>query len=220
MTSVPGVDHPEEHSEAVVALNGRGISVSTRVEAVDAASIAVTPLTGRSAERVAVRGGDAVEVLWNGMDTQRVMPAEVTDVEEGPVVRWRMRITGPAQPRQRRAAVRSRIVMAVEIGFGEIVLTGRTVDLSEGGLRAEFEGMSAPPEADAELALTLHLEDAVLRTPAEVVRTQTRGDRRVMSIRFLDLPEKDQDRVRRRVFQALREERARKPHLAPPDARG
>jgi c-di-GMP-binding flagellar brake protein YcgR len=30
-----------------------------------------------------------------------------------------------------------------------------------------------------------------------------------MSIRFLTIEERDQDRVRRRVFQALREERAR-----------
>jgi c-di-GMP-binding flagellar brake protein YcgR len=220
MTSVPGVDHPEEHSEAVVALSGRGIFVSSRVEAVDATSIAVSPLTAATAEPVVVRGGDAVEVLWNGMDTQRVVPAEVTDVAETPVVRWRMRITGPAQPRQRRAAVRGRIAVAVEVVCGEIVLAGRTIDLSEGGLRAEFEGTSAPPEADAELVLTLHLEDAVLRTPATVVRTQIRRDRWVMSIRFLDLPEKDQDRVRRRVFRALREERARKPQVARPDARG
>jgi c-di-GMP-binding flagellar brake protein YcgR len=220
MTSVPGVDHPEEETEAVVALSGRGIFVSSRVLAVDAASIAVSPLTGKTAEQVVVRGGDAVEVLWNGVDTQRVVPAEVTDVEESPVVRWRMRITGPAQPRQRRAAVRGRVAVAVEAECGEKVLTGRTVDLSEGGLRAEFEGMSAPPEADAELVLALHLEDAVLRTPARVVRTQVRRDRWVMSIRFLDLPEKDQDRVRRRVFRALREERARKPHVARADGRG
>jgi hypothetical protein len=220
MASVPGVDHPEEHSEVVVALSGREIFVSSRVEVVDAASIAVTPLIGKSAEQVVVRGGEAVEVLWNGMDTQRVVPAEVTDVDEGPDVRWRMRITGPAQPRQRRAAVRSRIAVAVEAECAGTMLTGRTVDLSEGGIRAEFEGLSAPPEAGAELTLTLHLEDADLRTPARVVRTQTRGDRWVMSIRFLDLPERDQDRVRRRVFQALREERAKKPHLAPPDARG
>jgi c-di-GMP-binding flagellar brake protein YcgR len=31
----------------------------------------------------------------------------------------------------------------------------------------------------------------------------------MLSIRFDDIQEKDQDRVRRRVFQALREERAR-----------
>ncbi len=41
-----------------------------------------------------------------------------------------------------------------------------------------------------------------------------------MSIRFLEIQEKDQDRVRRRVFQALREERAKKADDAPPRLRG
>jgi c-di-GMP-binding flagellar brake protein YcgR len=31
----------------------------------------------------------------------------------------------------------------------------------------------------------------------------------MLSLRFPDLPEKEQDRLRRRVFQAMREERAR-----------
>ena len=53
-----------------------------------------------------------------------------------------------------------------------------------------------------------------------MVRTQARGARWVMSIRFTDIQEKDQDRVRRRVFQALREERAKRADDAPPDLRG
>jgi c-di-GMP-binding flagellar brake protein YcgR len=66
----------------------------------------------------------------------------------------------------------------------------------------------------------VHLEDGVVKTRAEVVRTQARGARWVMSIRFVDVQEKDQDRVRRRVFQALREERANKADDAPPGLRG
>jgi len=66
----------------------------------------------------------------------------------------------------------------------------------------------------------VHLEDGVVKTRAEVVRTQARGARWVMSIRFVDIQEKDQDRVRRRVFQALREERAKKADDAPPGLRG
>jgi c-di-GMP-binding flagellar brake protein YcgR len=41
-----------------------------------------------------------------------------------------------------------------------------------------------------------------------------------MSIRFTGIEEKDQDRIRRRVFQALREERAKKADDAPRDLRG
>jgi c-di-GMP-binding flagellar brake protein YcgR len=220
MTSVPGVDHPEEQTEAEVTLIGRGVSVSSRVEVVHDGFITVRPSVGEFVDQVVVRVGDAVEVFWKGEDTQRALPAEVTEVEQGAVIRWRMRITGPAETSQRRKAVRGRIAVPVEAEFGAVDLKGTTMDVSEAGLRAEFDGLGAPPEAGAKLALVVHLEDGVVKTRAEVVRTQARGARWVMSIRFVDVQEKDQDRVRRRVFQALREERANKADDAPPGLRG
>jgi c-di-GMP-binding flagellar brake protein YcgR len=42
----------------------------------------------------------------------------------------------------------------------------------------------------------------------------------MISIRFVNIQEKDEDRARRRVFQALREERAKKADDAPPGLRG
>jgi c-di-GMP-binding flagellar brake protein YcgR len=218
--SVPGTDHPEEQTEAEITLTGRGVSVSSRVEVVQNDFISVRPSAGEFVEQVVVQVGDVVEVFWKNEDSPRALPAEITDVETGAVVRWRMRATGPAEASQRRKAVRGRVVVPVVADYGTVELKGRTIDLSEAGLRAEFEGMGAPPEAGAKLDLTISLEDAVLPTKAEVVRTQARGARWIMSIRFLDLQERDQDRVRRRVFQALREERASKADHAPPGPRG
>ncbi len=48
-----------------------------------------------------------------------------------------------------------------------------------------------------------------LRVGAEVVRYQWRGSRWALSLRCPDLPEEEQDRLRRRVFRAMREDRAR-----------
>jgi c-di-GMP-binding flagellar brake protein YcgR len=220
MTSVPGVDHPEEESEVEVILAGRGVSVSARVEAVGADGLSVRPSVGEFVDQVVVQVGDAVEVYWKGEDTQRALPAEVVSVEQGVVVRWRLRPTGPAESSQRRKAVRGRVTLPVLAEYGAIDLKGESVDLSEAGLRAQFEGLGAPPEAGAELALTLTLDDGTIRTKAEVVRTQARGARWVMSIRFVNITEKDQDHVRRRVFQALREERASKADDSPPGLRG
>jgi c-di-GMP-binding flagellar brake protein YcgR len=220
MTSVPGVDHPVEQTEAEVTLSGRGISVSSRVETVHDGFIAVRPSVGEFVEQVVVKVGDAVEVFWTGEDSQRAVPAEVTEVETGAVVRWRLRMTGPAETSQRRRAVRGRVAVPVAAEHGSIDLKGTTIDLSEAGLRAEFEGLGAPPEAGAKLLLNVSMDDGALKTKAEVVRTQARGARWVMSIRFLEIQEKDQDRVRRRVFQALREERAKKADDAPPGLRG
>jgi c-di-GMP-binding flagellar brake protein YcgR len=220
MTSVPGMDHPEEQTEAEVTLTGRGISVSARVEVVHEGAIAVRPSVSEFVDQVVVKVGDTVELFWKTEDAQRSLPAEVTEVESAAVVRWRMRATGPAEASQRRKAVRGRVSVPVHAEYGSVDLKGETVDLSEAGLRAEFEGFGAPPESGAKLDLIVSLEDGVLKTKAEVVRTQARGARWVMSIRFLNMEEKDQDRVRRRVFQALREERAKRADDAPPDLRG
>ena len=220
MTSVPGVDHPEEQTEAEVTLTGRGISVSARVETVHDGVIAVRPSAGDFYEQAVVRVGDPVDVFWRSEDSQRTLPAEVIEVEQGAFTRWRMRITGPAETSQRRKAVRGRIVVPIVAEYGSVELRGETMDISEAGLRADFQGLGAPPEGGARMGLTVELEDGVVRTRAEVVRTQARGAQWIMSIRFVDIQEKDQDRVRRRVFQALREERASKADDAPPGLRG
>jgi hypothetical protein len=218
--SVPGVDHPEEQTEAEVTLTGRGISVSTRVEVVQNEFISVRPSVGEFVDQVVVTVGDVVELFWKTADSQRALPAEITDVEQGAVIRWRMRATGPAEASQRRKAVRGRVTVPIVAEYGSVDLKGETVDLSEAGLRAEFEGLGAPPEAGAKMDLDVELEDGSFKTKAEVVRTVARGARWVISIRFTNIQEKDQDRLRRRVFQALREERAKRADDAPPDLRG
>jgi c-di-GMP-binding flagellar brake protein YcgR len=220
MTSVPGVDHPEEQTEAEITLVGRGISVTARVEVVQNEFISVRPSVGEFVDQVVARVGDAVEVFWKTQEAQRALPAEVTDVEQAAVIRWRMRATGPAEASQRRKAVRGRVTVPIQATYGGIELKGETVDLSEAGLRAEFDGYGAPPEAGAKLDLAVKLEDGLFKTKAEVVRTVARGARWTISIRFVNLDEKLEDRARRRVFQALREERARKADDAPPDLRG
>jgi c-di-GMP-binding flagellar brake protein YcgR len=207
--SVPGVDHPEEQTEAEVTLLGRNISVGARVEVVHDGVISVRPSVGEFVQQVVVQDGDQVEVFWKGDDTQRAVPAEVVDVQQGAVVRWRLRMTGPAETSQRRRAVRGRVVMPVQAEYGTVDLKGETLDLSEAGMRAQFDGFGVLPEPGNTMMLTFELQDGPLKTKAEVVRTQARGARWLMSIRFLNIAEKDQDRVRRRVFQALREERAK-----------
>lgn len=210
MTSVPGVDHPQEQGEATVELVGRGIAVSSRVELVASGVISVRPSVGEFVEQAVVNVGDEVLIFWKGEEETRSVPAQVLSVEQGAVVRWRMQLTGPAEVTQRRSAVRGRLTVPVEAGLGSVELKGETIDLSENGLRATFEGFGVPPEAGQPLDLVVSLEDGDVRAKAEVVRFQGRGAAWLMSIRFVRIDERDQDRVRRRVFQALREERARK----------
>jgi hypothetical protein len=209
MTGEPGVDHPEEQSEAEVTLTSRGVSVSTRVEFVGDGVISVRPSVGEYVEQVVVTVGDSVEVFWKSGEDTRALPAEVLSVDAGAAPRWRLQVTGPAEISQRRQAVRGRVSVPLEIGYGSVEMTGETVDLSENGMRAAADGFGVPPEPGATLDLVVQLEDGPLKVKGEVVRLQTRGTRWLLSIRFHDMQEKDGDRVRRRVFQALREERAR-----------
>ena len=209
MTSVPGVDHPEEQGEADVMLTGRGISVNTRVEFVNDGVIVVRPSVGDYVQQVVVAVGNDVEVFWRGDEDQRMVPARVIAVEQGTVIRWRLQITGEAEVSQRRTAVRARVVVPIEAGYGSVELKGETVDLSEAGTRATLEGFGLPPEPGSTLDLIITLDDGEVKTKGEVIRQQARGARWLMSIRFRDLQERDGDRLRRRVFQALREERAR-----------
>src|SRR4051794_29873994 len=139
-SSVPGVDHPAEQTEAEVTLTGRGISVSTRVEVVQDQYISVRPSVSEFVDQIVVKVGDVVELFWKTDDSQRALPAEVTDIDQGAVIRWRLRATGPAEASQRRKAVRGRVAVPVEAEYGAVDLKGETIDISEAGLRAEFQG--------------------------------------------------------------------------------
>ena len=55
----------------------------------------------------------------------------------------------------------------------------------------------------------IRLEEGAITAKAEVVRTQAQGRRLAHVDPVPHIEERDQDKVRRRVFQALREERAR-----------
>jgi hypothetical protein len=209
MTSVPGVDYPEEQREADVMLTGRGISVNTRVEIVTGDVIVVRPSASDYFDSVVVAVGNEVEVYWRGAEDQRMVPASVVGVEQGAIIRWRLQITGEAEVSQRRKAVRARMKTPVELGVGSFEMTGDSVDLSENGMRVSVDGMGVPPEPGSSVDVRIKLDDGDVKVKAEVVRFQARGARWVMSLRFVDLEERAGDRLRRRVFQALREERAR-----------
>ena len=209
MTTVPGVDHPEEQREADVMLTGRGISVNTVVEIVTGDVIVVRPSVSSFVDQLVVTAGNDVEVYWRALEDQRMVPACVVGVENGAVVRWRLQITGAAEVSQRRKAVRARVKLPVEVGHASFELKGECVDLSEAGMRAAVDGMGFEPEPGSRVDLRLELEDGEATVKAEVVRMQSRGARWVLSLRFVDLEEREGDRFRRRVFQALREERAR-----------
>ena len=95
-------------------------------------------------------------------------------------------------------------------GTASIELKGETVDLSEAGPARRVRGVRRAargrrPAGPRDRAGGRRRSRPRPRSCAR----RPRGARWVISIRFVNIQEKDQDRVRRRVFQALREERAK-----------
>ena len=204
-----GATRPEADDEAEVTPRGHRVPVSTRVERADAGTLVVRPSTSEFVEQQVVRVGDEVWVFWRDSSSGWGLPAVVSTVERGAVPRWHLAVAGPAEPTQRREAVRARLALPVTAQINGVDLEGEALDLSEGGVRAVLQAFGNPPMPGTVVPLVVHLEDGDVTARAEVVWHQARGTRWGVSLRFVDLPEKEQDRVRRRVFQAMREERAR-----------
>jgi PilZ domain len=112
--------------------------------------------------------------------------------------------------------VRAPIGLNVSVAWDTIVLTGSTVDLSEGGLLCVFRpngdlGLHVPfPRKRDSLVCTLDLYSDELVTEVSLVRRIPRQDNlHEWSLRFVRLPEPAADLIRSHVFTALRNARAR-----------
>jgi c-di-GMP-binding flagellar brake protein YcgR len=204
-----GGTRPQTHAEAEVTPLGDRVAVRTRVHRADGGTLVVQPAAGDVVEHHVLSVGDRVQVFWRDTSSGWTLPAEVSTVERGAVPRWHLSVAGPAEPTQRREAVRVRLALPLVVVVSGVNLQGEVTDLSESGIRTVLEAYGHPPLPGTVVPLTVHLEEGAVSTRAEVVRQQNRGDRWGLSLRFLDLPEKEQDRLRRRVFRELREERAR-----------
>ena len=202
------VNRPPEGSQADVTLVTRGVTVPARVDVSNDFGVVVSPQGEGSAWKTAIDPGDKVEVFWITRNEERTLPARIAEVEGGEEPRWRLEPTGPALRSQRRKAVRGRVELPVVVPWSDSQLTGRTVDLSEAGMRALVDGWGLPPDKGTRLQLTVELEKGFVDLRGELIWLTTRGKQWLLALRFEDVPERDADRLRQRVFEALRAERA------------
>jgi c-di-GMP-binding flagellar brake protein YcgR len=171
----------------------------------------VRPISGGPGwDSADVRLGDPVELYWVGGQEERTLAGTVSQVESGVDTRWHLAVSGQADRSQRRKAVRARVAVPVIIPWAGSQMTGNTVDLSEGGMRALMDGWGVPLDPGTRSQASLDLGDALLHLHGEIVWTTIRGAQWLLAMKFDELPEKASDVLRRRVFQALRDERAAK----------
>jgi hypothetical protein len=206
----PGPDRPQENTQADVTLVTRGITVTARVGVSGPTFLVVLPMVGGTEwSSKTVSPGEPVELFWAGEHEERTLPAKISEVEGGTEPRWHLLVTGPATRSQRRRAVRARTELPVVIPWAGAQMIGKSVDVSEAGMRALMDGWGIPPEPGTVVTATVELDGSYLDLRSEIVRQQVRGAQWLLSMRFDDVPEKVGDVLRRKVFQVLREERAR-----------
>lgn len=180
------------------------------VAASDARRIVVTapPPSSAGASRPAV--GTHAEVSWTH-GALRMVPVELAGIQPERVPLWHFRVIGPVQLVQRRYSVRTPLYLPVQLDDGGRLLAGVTSDLSEGGFRCILmdAGELRLTAGDVvDVALFLDTADNPLRTRATVVRAGLADtlDPSVV-LEFRGLSEPDQDRIRSRVFQEMRDRR-------------
>jgi PilZ domain len=86
----------------------------------------------------------------------------VRTIEDDSQPRWHISVDGPAERSQRRKAVRARVEVPVQIPWAGSQMVGRTVDLSESGMRALMDGWGVPLDPGTPSQLTLTLDDALI----------------------------------------------------------
>jgi len=199
-----GQERPEDSSAAEVTLVARGATVAVTVE-------------HSSEDRIVVRldddsspagPGEVTELFWIEADGERVLRSRLAEIEPGAQPRWHLTPTAPTERSQRRRAVRARVALPVVLPWSGSLMTGATVDLSEAGMRALVDGWGLPPERGTRISATIDLDTDSIEVRGEIVWVSSRGAQWLLAMRFDGLPEAKEDMLRRRVFAALRAERA------------
>lgn len=173
----------------------------------DDGDLVVTVAQDRTGRRVRVPVGETVELIWSSRRGPRARSAQVLEVDTTGEPTWRLAPLGEVRDGQRRGAVRVEVGLRVALADGARSAEGISLDLSETGVRGRWPLVDGWPAVGDEPSVTVQLSDtATITGPARVRRAYPTTDGRVeASLELLGWPERDQDQLRRRVFDRLRQ---------------
>src|SRR3712207_2998995 len=139
-----GDGQPTAGTEVQLTPLRKGISLTGSVETVVSATLAdsklvVRPDAPQLAKAWAIEAGDRVEVFWRELGVGLALPTQVMNVLPGDDACWQLRVTGPAEPSQRRQAVRAGVQVPIRVHVDGTDTVGETADLSEAGCRVLVE---------------------------------------------------------------------------------
>jgi hypothetical protein len=220
LLGVPGEDYPELGTVLDVIPASSGDAYMCWMDDVADEEFVVSLPNDLARRPLALGVGERIEVIWKASGALRCLPVVLAGIDLGEPPHWRLRPVGVVQRGQRRDAVRAPLRLPVVVGTGVTAARGMTLDLSEGGLRClldrQPEGIAAAPDRQEfdvgnVVPMSTQLPALTVQCLSEVTRSVVRdGDGRTdLSLRFIGLPERIQDDVRRHVFARLRELRQR-----------
>jgi c-di-GMP-binding flagellar brake protein YcgR len=157
--------------------------------------------------------GDRAERVWADATALLALPVELSALQHAVLPLWHFHTVGePATSGQRRAAVRVPVSLPVQLRGAVGHVSGRTLDLSEGGAQCVVDGGDGALTGvgqQLDVTVFLNADHDPLEARATVRRSRLRTDGRTnVAMEFVGLDERDEDRLRGRVFLELRVRRS------------
>ena len=177
-----------------------GAWLSSRVEDREDRRLVLAAPFDVTGQPVVAQPGAPVVLRWIEERGLRSLDATLTGERGGRVPLWEVWSTEVPKLHQRRRFTRVPVMMPVRVqraGSENLVVT---LDLGEGGvLCASPPTVPFQPEEPVQLAF--EVDGRRLETEARVVRSRTaRGGGVTVAFRFVDLPRRDADHLRRFVY--------------------
>lgn len=141
--------------------------------------------------------GGELMIQWFDMAGLHERPAQVTSLKAGLL---HVVPSGDARTIQRRRFFRAPVTIDLTINDGARVMKGVTVDLSEGGTRAEVNATGLLPQT--RVTATLQVGAKRYDVPSKVVRNVTKGRTAEVGLQFGELPTSAANMIRKQVFTA------------------
>jgi len=191
---------PPEGTVVQLTIEGLHGSWRTRVEELDGARALIVAPTRADGSAFDVAPGTVAAVSWPVEGALLRADGAIEDADVDVVLRWWLRIIRVSRF-QRRDAFRLRVSRPVTLLVEGEHLSGVTGDLSQGGALVVFPApVHAVPGQPVRVRLSLAANEELL-LDADVVRlAETPQGQAGLGLRFRDLDEELNDRVRRYVL--------------------
>lgn len=199
---------PAQQDLVDVLLDSATEALVATVTRVDGDTVLIDAPVHHSGRVVLPSPGEGGLMIWRGARAMQQAPMAVLDVTRPPSPVWKVHLTEPGVPCQRRTFVRADTNLAVLLRHGQDVHAATAIDLSEGGMRCRTQD-PLPLGSGEQVSVEVTMDGEATEFSARLVRVRhTDGMPTDVGLSFTGMRIADADRVRRFVFEQLRRQRS------------